>query len=252
MIPKRLFFLFYYSFSPPLLVHLLFPKALMFLHDHPQNPTKSTRKSQRNPLPCIWDSICPWSETVAANSQYVSLSFTLNAPFFSELSLPQTKNQPRVPKNIRPKSLKATPSIPFLHSEHTPKINRPDRREKKNASNQIGMNSNPMKVKTSASKFQDLVQELTGRLKLRPSHSSFSLKQTQTQSFVASTVTKEPIPTKRFAGIWCEILQGSGVEREARDGRMWEAEMRERDERKKKKKMIKIMLKKYYLVWIGS
>jgi hypothetical protein len=45
-----------------------------------------------------------------------------------------------------PKSLEATPSFPFLHSEHTPKINR------KNASNQIGMNSNPTKVKTSASK----------------------------------------------------------------------------------------------------
>jgi hypothetical protein len=110
-----------------------------------------------------------------------------------------------------------------------PKINKLDRREKKNASNQIGMNSNPIKVKTSASKFRDLVQELTDRLKLRPNHSSFSLKQTQTQSFVASTVTKEPMPTKRFAGIWYEILQGSGGEREAKDGKMRKVEMRERE-----------------------
>jgi hypothetical protein len=91
------------------------------------------------------------------------------------------------------------------------------------------MNSNPMKLKTSASKFWDLVQELTGRLKVRPNHSSFSLKQTQTQSFVASTVTKEPIPTKKFARIWCEILHRPGGEREARDGRMQEVEMRERE-----------------------
>jgi hypothetical protein len=76
------------------------------------------------------------TKTVAANSQYVSLSFSsvlpfsLNAPFISELSLPQTKSQPRVPKNICPKSLEATPSIPFLHSKHTPKINKLDQRER--------------------------------------------------------------------------------------------------------------------------
>jgi hypothetical protein len=37
------------------------------------------------------------------------------------------------------------------------------------------------------------------------------------------------MPTKRFAGIWYEILQGSGGEREAKDGKMRKVEMRERE-----------------------
>ena len=114
---------FFCSLSPSL-VHLLSP--LLFLHDHPQIPSKSTRKSQRNPLPCIWDSICPWSDKNRCSKSFPSPSPSTLPSSLS--SLPQTKNQLRVPKNIRPKSLEATPSIPFLHSEHTPKINRPHRR----------------------------------------------------------------------------------------------------------------------------
>jgi hypothetical protein len=74
------------------------------------------------------------TKTVAANSQYVSLSFfspslsTLPSSL-SSLSLEQKINK-EYPKTYAQNLLKH-PFNSFLHSEHTPKINKSDQREKK-------------------------------------------------------------------------------------------------------------------------
>jgi hypothetical protein len=62
-----------------------------------------------------------------------------------------------------------------------------------------------------------------------------------------ATITEKPIPTKRFVGIWCEILQGLGARGRLEIGenglamilrkRVMRGERDERWRRKKKKKI---------------
>jgi hypothetical protein len=74
------------------------------------------------------------TKTVAANSQYVSLSFSSPSPSalphsLSSLSLRQKINQ-EYPKTYA-KNLLNSPLQFLFFTQNTPKINKPDRREKK-------------------------------------------------------------------------------------------------------------------------
>ena len=144
----------------------------------------------------------------------------------SSLFLRQKIN-PEYPKTYTQNLLK--PPLQFLSfTQNTrPKSTDPIEEKEENHQNRIAMKSNPMKVKTSSSKFWDLMQELTSQLKLESNHSKHHqlifLSQTNSNPTIQSTISAD--------------MRGDlGARERPEMGNARGIYVREREEREKKRK----------------